>query len=125
MPTLSKADQAVKVSANEARRRKECALAELREIERDERIGRLIPAAVVVSVWAEILGSVKAAVLRIPDKCAESLAAVQDPREARNVLANEAEKILRNLADDIRRRVESGDPGGGRCVDAAAAGLSR
>jgi hypothetical protein len=44
MPNLSKADQAAKVSQNEARRRKEVALAEIREMERDERAGRLLPA---------------------------------------------------------------------------------
>ena len=40
MPKLTKADKQAKISANEARRRKEVALARLREMEADEKAGQ-------------------------------------------------------------------------------------
>jgi len=38
MPKISKSDEGAKISQNEARRRKEVALARLREMETDERV---------------------------------------------------------------------------------------
>jgi phage terminase Nu1 subunit (DNA packaging protein) len=101
MPKLSKADQSAKVSQNEARRRKEIALARLREMEVAEKEGRLVPADAVTSTWSTIAGKIRDAVLRIPDKCAPALAAVQDAREARGILQAECEAILRTLSNEL------------------------
>jgi hypothetical protein len=99
---LSKADQQAKVSANEARRRKELALAEIREMEAAEKAGRLIPADQLEAVWADIRNKIKGAVLRIPVNCAAKVAAFRDAREARAVLMVECEAILKELSDEIR-----------------------
>jgi hypothetical protein len=101
MPRLSKSDQRAKVSQNEARRRKEVALARLREMEADEKAGKLISADQVKDTWAKILGAVKTAVLRMPDKLAPQLAAVSDVREARAALLVECEAVLKGLHDQV------------------------
>jgi hypothetical protein len=121
MPNLSKADKTAKVSANEARRRKELALAELREMERDERRGLLVPSREVADAWATILASVKTAVLRIPDQCALPASATNDVREVRGILAHECQKILNNLANDVRQHAETGIKRRSRRLDATAA----
>jgi hypothetical protein len=101
MPKLSKSDQAAKVSATEARRRKEFALARLRELELAQKAGLLLPASDVRDRWVNILTAIKTAVLRMPDKLAPQMAAAADVREAHTILAAECETILRELSDDI------------------------
>lgn len=101
MPKLSKADQAAKISATEARRRKEVALARLREMEVAQKAGLLLSASDVRDRWVTILAAVKTAVLRMPDKLAPQMAAAADVREAHTILAGECEAILRELSDDI------------------------
>ncbi len=101
MPKLSKSDQAAKISANEARRRKEVALARLREMEADEKAGKLISADRVKNAWVKILATVKAGVLRMPDKLAPQMGAVSDAREARAALLIECEAVLKGIHDDI------------------------
>jgi phage terminase Nu1 subunit (DNA packaging protein) len=124
MPKLGKADQAAKVSANEARRRKEVALAELRELEVSEKAGRLIAAELVTDTWVKIVSGVRASVLRIPDNCAVSFASARDARAARKVLMIECETILRNMADEIRRLADTGAVGDGGRTDATDAGTA-
>ena len=101
MPRLSKADQRAKISQNEARRRKEVALARLREMEADQKAGKLIAADQVRDAWVKILAAIKTGVLRMPDKLAPQMAAVSDAREARAVLLAECESVLKVLHDDI------------------------
>lgn len=101
MSKLSKADQHAKISATEARRRKEVALARLREMEADEKAGKLIPANQVKDAWVKILSAVKTGVLRMPDKLAPQVAAVSDAREARAILLAECEAVLKSLYDEI------------------------
>lgn len=101
MPKLSQADRTSRVSANEARRRKEVALAELRELELAQRKGKLIDADQVASHWAAAGGKIRDAVLRIPDKCAAAVIAATDATEARGILLAECEAILRTLHDDL------------------------
>ena len=108
MPKLSRADQVAEESANAARLRKERALADIREMERDEKQGLLIPAEKVSAAWAKILAEVRSAVLRVPDNCATAVAATDDARKARNILASECEAILRNLSNDVRKLTEEG-----------------
>ena len=101
MPNLSRADRQAKTSTNEARRRKEVALARLREMESDEKAGKLISADRVKNVWVKVLATVKAGVLRMPDKLAPQMAAVSDAREARAALLVECEAVLKGLHDEI------------------------
>ena len=102
MPTLSKADKRAKVSQNEARRRKEVALARLRELELAEKETRLVSADAMTNTWTTVAGKMRDAVLRIPDKCAPAVAAAQDAREARGILQAECEAILRALSNELQ-----------------------
>ncbi|WP_321470113.1 hypothetical protein [uncultured Paludibaculum sp.] len=101
MPKLSISDKTAKVSQNEARRRKEVALAELREMERDVKKGKLIDAEKVRDTWASVAGKLRDAVLRIPDKCAPVVITAADAAEARAILQTECEGILRALHDEL------------------------
>ena len=102
MPNLSAADRAAKISANEARRRKEVALARLREIEVAEREGKLIAADAVADRWRAIAGKLGAALDRIPSRCAHAVHAAKDQREAEKLLAAEVRTIRKELADELR-----------------------
>ena len=93
MPKLSKSDRLAKVSANEARRRKEVALAEIREMERDQKRGVLLPAATVRKVWAERLSALKDRALMLPDPLSARLAG-RSEGEVRLVLRDEIEECL-------------------------------
>jgi hypothetical protein len=101
MPKLSKADRASKISQNEARRRKELALAEIREMERDQKRGALLPAAEVRKVWAERLAALKDRVLMLPDRLAARLANRPEP-ELRGILRDELEECLRGIHADAQ-----------------------
>jgi hypothetical protein len=99
MPKISKTDQSAKVSANEARRRKELALAEIREMERDQKRGTLLPAAEVRKVWAERLAALKDRVLMLPDRLAARLAN-RNEGDVRVILRDELEECLRGIHAD-------------------------
>lgn len=58
------------VDINEAKRRREIALARIAEAEADQVEGRLIPSAVVESTWARIVTNVRARPLSVPHKAA-------------------------------------------------------
>lgn len=101
MPKLSKADQQAKISATEAERRRKVALAEIREMERDERRGALLPAATIRKVWVERLGALKDRVLMLPDRLAARLAN-RSEIEVRAVLRDELEDCLRGIHADAQ-----------------------
>jgi hypothetical protein len=96
MPKLSKADQQSKISATEAERRRKVAMAQIREMERDQKRGALIPAAEVRKVWADRLGALKDRVLMLPDRLAARLAN-RPETEVRAVLRDELEDCLRGV----------------------------
>jgi hypothetical protein len=104
MPKLSKADQAAKVSATEARRRKELALARLREMEVAQKAGLLLPASDVRSTWAERLGALKDRILILPDRLAARLAN-RPEAEVRAILRDELEEALRAIHADATAAV--------------------
>ena len=101
MPKLSKRDLAVKLSANEIRRQKEETLLAIRKLELAEKAGELVPKSQVRETWGRIVVSIKAGVLRLPDRCAPELAAASTPLEAREILMRECEALLRGLHADI------------------------
>jgi hypothetical protein len=102
VPKLSNSDKAAKVSANEARRRKETALAELRELEVQQKRGELVKVEDVRNAWATVVRTIRDGVMRIPDKCAPAIAAAADAREVRTLLAAECESILKGLVEEVR-----------------------
>lgn len=104
MPKLSKADQQAKISATEAERRRKVALAEIREMERDQKRGTLVPADEVRKVWADRLGALKDRVLMLPDRLAARLAN-RPEIEVRGVLRDELEECLRAIHADTHARL--------------------
>lgn len=96
----AKAEQ--RISTEEARRRKEIALAKLRELELAEKEGRLIDKQRVQDAWVKVCNVIRAGVMRIPDRMAQSILAARDPREARQMLAVECEAALRAISEEIR-----------------------
>ncbi len=102
MPKLSKADQDAKVSQNEARRRKEVALARLRELEVAEREGRMLPADAIEDRWLKVAAAINAALDRIPPRCAQGVQAARDVRDAERILAAEIRTIRTELSDALR-----------------------
>lgn len=122
MPKRSKADQAAKISADEARRRKEVALAGLREFELAERQGQLLRLADVEQTWAATAAMLRDAVLRIPDMAAPQLVGVRDATEARAILAEACDQVLRAVS--ARLAAASGEPAaqGGASLAPARAG---
>jgi len=96
MPKLSKTDKQAKISATEAERRRKVAMAQIREMERDQKRGALLPAAEVRKVWAERLGALKDRVLMLPDRLAARLAN-RPETEVRGVLRDELEECLRGI----------------------------
>lgn len=103
MANLSKADQAAKVSQNEARRRKEEALARLRELEVAQKEGRVISREDAASAMAKAMSIVRAAVLRIPSATTRRVMAASDETEGREILTRECEAALRGAYDELSR----------------------
>jgi hypothetical protein len=101
MPNLSKADKRAKISATEAERRRKVAMAEIREIERDQKRGALLPAAEVRKVWAERLAALKDRVLMLPDRLA-ARAANRPEADVRRILRDELEDSLRGIHADAQ-----------------------
>jgi len=99
MPKLSKADQAAKITTNEARRRKEVALARLREMEAAQREGLLLVASEVRQTWAEGFSALKDRILILPDRLAARLAN-RPEAEVRAILRDELEQALRAIHAD-------------------------
>jgi hypothetical protein len=97
MPNLSKTDCRAKISANEARRRKEVALAALREIELAHRRGELIDAADAVREWSAACAMLRTRLLSIPDRVAASLAGKAEA-EIRDMLRSEITGALTALS---------------------------
>lgn len=102
MPKLSKADKVAKVSATEARRSKEEALARLRWLEVAKAEATVFDAAAVRSELAAMHKQIRDGFLRLPDKLARQLAAASDPRECRDMMAGEVKAILANLSNELR-----------------------
>jgi hypothetical protein len=101
MPKLSRADQQAKISATEAERRRKVAIAQIREMERDQKRGALLPAVEVRKVWAKSLGALKDRVLMLPDRLAARLAN-RSEAEVRGVLRDELEDCLRGIHADAQ-----------------------
>lgn len=105
----TKEPRGARATEAEYRRRKEGALMRLREIEVATLEEKLVPAEQVSHRWARIAASLRDAVLRIPDRCAPAAYAAGTVQEARALLQQECETILRTLSNDLRS-----DPGSNR-----------
>lgn len=83
----------------DARSRREHIEAELKQIELDEKRGRLVVASEVVAVVADASTTLRAQLESMPDRLAPMLATVTDEQQIRAVLADEVEMVLSGMAD--------------------------
>lgn len=90
----------------EAQRRKESALADLRQLEHRQKSGELIEVAVAERFVAEIGSTFRDALLSLPERFAAQLAAMTLQIEIRDLLRAEVRRILTNLPTQIRNGSE-------------------
>jgi hypothetical protein len=83
----------------EAQRRKEVALADLRELELAQKSGDVIAVSYAAGYLAEASKAVTNQLLALPDKLAPLLAASTDIRECRDLVLREIRDLLTNLPE--------------------------
>jgi len=87
------------ISRSEALRRRAVAEMRLKEIELEERDGRLIPIAAMTRIIVTLFHGVKAWLLGIPSKIAVELAAETNPRECHRIVEDALHEAMRQIAD--------------------------
>lgn len=85
----------------DAQRRKESALANLRELEHRQKLGDLVDVSVEERAWAEAGQTLRDGLLAMPEKIAPILAALTDARQVRDALKAEIRSVLENLTEKI------------------------
>lgn len=90
-----------RMTANQARTRKEAAIARRRELELEALEGSLVRKDEVRASWRVIAAQVLAAFDRIAPKCAPAAAAAKDARGAAKAISAEVAKIKQELADAL------------------------
>jgi hypothetical protein len=96
--SVERVERPSKVTQNEARRRKEVALAGTRELQLRVLEGKLLSRDTVVKVWAEAYHALRDKMLTIPDRTAAALALCQSEAECRRIVRSEIEDALSSLA---------------------------
>lgn len=102
MPRVSKADQKHEESASRARGRKESALADLRELERDKRRGELVEVKEVELLWGRIFSNCRNKIMGLPSRIIQHVPHELAPRVHED-LRREVHDILTELADSVER----------------------
>ncbi|HUT91608.1 MAG TPA: hypothetical protein VMY37_19070, partial [Thermoguttaceae bacterium] len=88
----------------EAIRRKEIALANLREIEEATKRSELIDVAEMEQAWATVGQTIRDNLLGMPDKLTPMLAAMTDKKQIRAYLMESFRQLLTALPDEIHKR---------------------
>lgn len=87
----------------DAQKRKESAVADIRELEAKQKAGELVEVVVVEAQWTEIATSIRDSLLGLPLKISGKLAGMQDQREIERYLKTmfraELSKISKTLAE--------------------------
>lgn len=78
----------------EEKARKEKALADMAELERDKRRGRLVMLSDVLDVWESVVLQIRARMLAMPMKVAPLIAFCRGQREIQSALEKEVREIL-------------------------------
>jgi hypothetical protein len=100
MKTLDSPRPVLLMSSTEARKRRESAIARLRELQCGEKDGTLIKRDVARQAWAEVVSGIRDRVLGLPGKLAPQLAGRKlSEIEIRNLLQSEVENLLSGLAN--------------------------
>jgi hypothetical protein len=97
----------------EAQRRKEVALAKLRELELEQASKKLIPAADVELGYQTLASTFRSNVLRLPSAAAGECAAVKGAPEIFAVLTKHCRGLLQRIADTEYTVEGEGDGGNG------------
>jgi hypothetical protein len=105
-----------------AQTRKESAAASLKELELAQKRGELIPVVDALRQWGTLLVMARVRITTMATACADRLAAITDPVEARAYLAKEIEDRLGHLTDDFRTAASEALGRGDSVDDAAAPG---
>lgn len=90
-------------SLADAQLRKEIALADTRELERDLRQGELIPLIEAQRAWAVLIQTTRTKMLALPNALAAQLAAYTDAGEIRALLIKDIDGRLNQLAEEFRQ----------------------
>lgn len=85
----------------EGQRRKESALANLRELEFAEKAGKLIPADEARAAWFTATRMVRDRLLGLPSQWALEVAALSEPRDVQALTDKKLRAVLASLAEDI------------------------
>jgi hypothetical protein len=85
----------------DAQLRKESALANLRELEFQQKQGDVIPVAMASAAWAQLCQMVRQKLSALPNALCDQLAAMTDPTEVRLFLIRETDRCAAQLADDF------------------------
>ncbi len=104
-----------------AQTRKEIALADTRELERDIRLGELIPLATAQKGWALLVQLVRTEMLAMPNSLASQLAAYTDPVEIRVLLTKDIDARLNSLAEEFQSTASRAMGNGGEVDPASGA----
>lgn len=88
-------------SLADAQLRKESALANLRELEFQQKQGDVIPLALAAAAWAQLCQLVRTKLSGLPNALCDQLAAMTDPTEVRLFLIRETDRCAAQLADDF------------------------
>lgn len=86
----------------QAQLRKETALADLRQLEVDEKRGELIPLAEATASWVALVQLTRAKMTAIPNAICDQLAASTDAGEIRLFLMREIDERLTQLAEEFQ-----------------------
>ena len=86
---------------DQARARKERAIAALRELELARARKELIPRTALETTWSRTAAAVKGRILAIPDRLASELAEESEEPIVREILAEALREALEILADDL------------------------
>lgn len=93
----------VNESFADAQRRKESALADLREQELAEKRGELISTTEQVRLWARVAQSIRDELMSIGERKSQEWAAITDPRQIREQVDAEMRRLCtKTIPDEIR-----------------------
>jgi len=93
------ADDSSHADYNRARAYREKLRAKREEMDLKARMGELLDAAEVEKTWSQIITSVRARVLLLPDKLAPRIVAVSDVLECRAIIDREVREVLTALTE--------------------------
>lgn len=83
--------------------RREAAMADIAEMERDEKLGRLVERSKVELALADSIVSARQALERIPDRLMIQLAAETDPDKIHALLSREIASVCQQIAEFTQR----------------------